>query len=254
MKPGHYALLAVISYLLFTLVTFPAAAIYKLVDENPAFKIYGIEGSIWNGQADSVSIPRKPSLNQIQWSINPFSLLLLAVSADFEAQLNNNPILANIRMGISGNMEINDLKTSIAASELARLASLPLGEFDGDVYLNIDNLSLADQPIPEISGSIIWQNAKLTLTETVDLGRLNIRLSPQTNGDLVAKITSDKGQIDISGEASIAQNKAYKLDIMLTPKSDTSPSITQSLGFFAKRQSNGSYRVKQNGNLNQFGF
>ena len=78
------------------------------------------------------------------------------------------------------------------------------------MFLDIESATLTDNAIPTISGDIIWQNAKVTLTETVELGRLTIHITPQTNGDLLVKLANDKGSIDISGEAIVSQNKAYK--------------------------------------------
>lgn len=255
MKRRYYIIIAVASYLIFTLATLPATTVYSLLGDNiKAVKIYGIEGSIWNGRAESVVIPRKPPLQQLHWQLNPFSLLLASISADFNTQFNQQTVIGNVKLSVGGDITISELKASMAAAEIARLASVPLGEFDGEVFLDIESATLNDSAIPAINGAIIWQNAKLTLTETVDLGQLNIRMTPQTNGDLLAKLSNDKGSIDISGDITVSQNKAYSLDVVLTPKNTTSPGITQSLGFFAQRQANGSYRVKQNGNLRQFGI
>lgn len=255
MNRRYYILIAVVSYLLFTLSAIPAASVYSLLsDKNLPLKLYGIEGSIWNGSAASAVIPRKPPVEQINWQLNPFALLLASISADFNAQFNEQTVVGHIKLSMAGNVTVSDLKTSMAASEIARLASVPLGEFGGEVFLDIESVSLADSTIPVINGTIIWQNAQVTLTETVDLGQLTIHITPQTNGDLLAKLANDKGSIDISGDVTVSQNKAYILDVVLTPKSNTSPDILQSLGFFAKRQANGSYRVKQNGNLRQLGI
>lgn len=255
MQRRYYIIIAVASYFLFTLSTIPAASVYSLVADNKLpVKLYGIEGSLWNGRADSAFIPRRPPVEQIHWQLNPFALLLASVSAKFDARFNEQTVVGHIKLGAGGGITVSDLKTSMAAAEIARLASVPLGEFDGEVFLDIASASLTDSAIPAIDGAVIWQNAKVTLTETVELGRLTIQITPQTNGDLLAKLSNDKGSIDISGDVIVSQDKAYKLDIVLTPKNNTSPSITQSLGFFAKRQANGSYRVKQNGNLRQFGI
>ena len=255
MKRRYYIVIAIISYLFFTLSAVPASSVYSLVsDKQLPVKLYGIDGSIWNGSADSAVMPRKPPVEDIHWQLNPFALLLARISADFNARFNNQPIIGHIKLSAGGQLTLSDLKTSMAASEIARLASVPLGEFEGEVFLNIKTASMTEAELPVIDGALIWRNAKVTLTEAVDLGQLNIQFSPQTNGDLLAKLSNDKGSIDISGELTVSQNKAYKMDIVLTPKSNTSPSITQSLGFFAQRQANGSYRIKQNGNLRQFGI
>ncbi|MFW2373979.1 MAG: type II secretion system protein N [Gammaproteobacteria bacterium] len=254
MKRRYYIIIAVASYLLFSLSAIPAASIYSLLPGNMPIKLYGIEGSIWNGRADSAVMPSKPPVQQIQWQLSPFALLLASISADFNARFNEQPVVGNVRLSASGSVSISRLKTSMAAAEIAKLASIPLGEFDGEVFLDIESASLSDNAIPNIIGDIVWQNAKVTLTETVELGQISIKIRPQTNGDLLAKLANDKGSIDIRGDVTVSQNKAYKLNIVLTPKANTSPNITQSLGFFAKRQANGSYRVKQNGNLRQFGL
>ena len=69
-----------------------------------------------------------------------------------------------------------------------------------------------------------------------------------------AVISNKGGMISISGSATITDNKAYTLDIDFKPEATASANITQSLGMFARRLPNGSYQLKQNGNLRQFGL
>ena len=135
MKRRYYIIIAVASYMLFTLTAIPAASVYSLAsDKNLPLKLYGIEGSIWNGRAGSAVIPRKPPVKQIRWQLNPFALLIARISASFDAEFNNQPIVGHIKLSVGGDITISDLKTSMAASEIAKLASVPLGEFAGKCF------------------------------------------------------------------------------------------------------------------------
>jgi hypothetical protein len=256
MKQRYYLIIALVSYLLFTLMNTPAATVISLAQKNISMpvKFYGVQGSIWNGQADRVMMPSKPPLDNLQWSLNPLALLLLSLSADIEAQIKQQRIVGNINIGVSGNISASGVRAQLNAADVQRMLAMPFGELGGEFNLDIKSLQWSGTGLPLASGKIIWKNARLTMVESVDLGMVELDISPGEDDQLLASINNKNGQISISGDASLMSDRRYTVDLNFNPQNNASNNVKQSLGMFARRQSNGSYTFKKSGNLNQLGF
>ena len=256
MKPVYYIAIAVVSYLLFTLANVPAATVISLAEKNiklPA-KIYGVQGTLWQGNADNLIIQGQPRIDNLQWSLNPLALLLARISADVKASLKDQPVSGHLSMTAGGDILASDVHTQMQAEKVQQLIDMPFGELAGVFNLDIQSLHWQGEGLPETTANIQWQKAKLTLAETVSLGHIEIRITPTETKGLAASIKNKGGMISLSGSASLQPNNQYKLNIQMTPEKNASQNTVQSLSMFARRQPDGSYRFVKNGNLRQLGF
>jgi general secretion pathway protein N len=255
MKPHYYILIAVCSYLFFVLAGTPAAKVIALANNNfnLPVKFHGVQGSVWNGQIDSLTV-NSQRIEQIQWSINPAALLLASLTADIQANIKNQRLTGRISVNMNGNIQAKDVHTKISAAEVQQLIAMPLGELGGDFSLNIESLHWQGAGLPATTATIKWRNAKLTLVDSVDLGQMLINIRPDDKGGLAINMSNSGGVISIDGTIQLSDKKQYTLLINFKPSSHAKDNIKQSLAMFARRQSNGSYRLKQNGNLSQFGL
>jgi len=255
MKRHYYILIAACSYLFFALANTPAAKVISLAKNNfslPA-QFYGIQGSIWNGRADSVLI--KPHrIDSVHWSLNPAALLLARISADIQAQLKGHNIKGHVSINMSGDIQAEDLRAELNAKDVQNMIAMPFGELGGEFNLNIESLNWAGDGLPDTIATIKWRNAKLTLADTVDLGQVTVDIKPDDKDGLSISMNNTAGMISLDGAIQLNSNRQYKLKIDFKPANNANANIKQSLAMFAKKQSNGSYRFKQNGNLSQLGL
>ncbi len=255
MKQRYYWIIGIFAYLFFVLANSPAAQVINLIDKQfklPA-KFYGVQGSVWSGQSDSILINNKTRLDNVRWSVNPFSLLLLRLSTDLDADIKQSRTVGTLIVYPNGSIEANSVRARLNAKDVQQMINMPFGQLDGEININLETLELAAGGIPKTSGQVKWRNAKLTLAEAVELGNIEINIAPEQN-NMKAVISNKGGMINISGSATISEDKRYTLDITLKPEASASNNITQSLGMFARRLPNGTYQLKQNGNLKQFGL
>ena len=255
-KTRYYILTAVLSYLFFMMSSLPASKLVSLAEENKLItaKLYGVYGSLWNGGAEQINIPRQPPITNLQWSLNPASLLIATLGSEVSGSIKNQKFIGNISMNAFGAVEASDIRARINSSIMQELIQMPLGELGGVFNLNIESIVLDNSPIPELTASLKWNNAKLTITETVDLGHVNIAIKPNSDNQLIATISNLKGQLSLDGTASVDDKKLYTLNLRITPEENTSSDITQSLSLFSRRQTDGSYLIKRKGNLREFGM
>jgi len=252
LKRRYYILLAVISYAFFILTNVPANKVLTLLKDNvdiPA-QIIGVQGSLWKGSAQSFIIKGQPPLNNFNWSINPLALLLANISADIETHIQQQKVNAHISFNlISGSLAAENIHANISAKELQKLIQLPFGELAGDIKADITQLIFDGTNIQQLEGVLRWNKAKFSLAETVKLGNIQITLQADDEQNIIAELSNKDGQLKLLGNIKLQPNKNYQLDMKFIPEKNTSNNIKQSLGLFAKRQPNGSYRLKQNGNL-----
>lgn len=255
MKTKHYFLIAILSYVFFTLATTPAAAVFSLAQKNIKlpFTLQGIDGTIWNGSAERLNIPNSPQVNNINWCLNPLALLIARVSSSVEASILDNQLTGNVSINSSGDISASNIKTRMKAEAIQKLINLPMGEISGDFIINIDSLE-SRKALPMAHGTIQWNKARFTLADTVSLGNVNILIKPSDNNGLNIILNNKDGDLDIAGQIHLEENKNFKLNLNFKPLPNTQNNIKQSLAMFAKRQTNGTYLLKQNGNLRSLGL
>ena len=255
-KKRYYILTAVFSYLFFLLSGVPASKIVSLADQNkliPA-KLYGVQGSLWNGSAEKIIIPNQLPIDNLKWSLSPASLLMAKLSSEINGNIKNQNFIGNVSVNAFGTVEASDIRARVDSSTMQELIQMPFGELGGVFNLNVESIILDGSPLPKTSASLKWKSAKLTLAETVDLGHINISIKPGDENQLIATIANTQGQLSINGTASVDNNKLYALDLRIKPAANVSSDITQSLTMFSKRQKNGDYLVKRKGNLRELGL
>lgn len=256
MKTRYYILAGILSYLFFTLGNIPASKVISLLEKStplPA-KLYGVYGSLWEGGADKAIIKGQPPVDNLKWSLNPASLLLAQLSGEVKASIKQQNIMGDFSIGPTGNISASDVRARVDAELVQELIQLPLGELGGVFNINIESLDLNPDGLPSVSGKLTWKSAKLTLLETVDLGEINLAVSPGENNQLLATIKNKGGQLKLNGSADLNDKKMYSVDLTITPDESATDNVRQSLKMFARRQSNGSYLVKRKGNLQEFGL
>lgn len=255
-KKRYIILLAVGSYLLFTLSMVPASKVLSLANSItplPA-KIYGISGNLWNGRAQQVIVPGQPAIDNLHWTVNPLSLLLAQLSTDFNASIRNQNITGEFSVNALGRLQGSDIRARIDGAVMQQLLRLPMGELGGVFNFNVRSVELQQTALPILDASLSWKNASLTLMDTVNLGNIDLQISPQDDGRLLASISNKQGDLQLSGDATIDAGKNYTINLRMTPQPDTARNITQSLGMFSRRQPDGSYLLSRKGNLREFGF
>ena len=255
MKPRHFVVTSVITYIFFLIVTLPASTVIGLLDESiPQVSIQGVDGTLWNGSAQHVTISSKYVIDNVDWSFCSWRLLIAEACINLDATYQNKPIRGQIGIGITGALVARDLHAEMDAQSLGNLAGLPIGELDGLISIQLESASWASEQIPDAVGHIHWKNAAIIIAETAKLGDIEITLVESDDFPLAATINNKGGQISLSGESHVSDDGSYNLELKLSPNNTASKNLRSNLAMFAEQQSDGSFVVKNTGNLEQFGI
>jgi len=253
MRNGHYYLIGIIAYFIFLVTTIPAAPIIEPLRDRLPVTVNNISGTLWSGQAN-VIITNKLILNNANWSFLPTQLLLANIAIDVDADLNNRPLTSRLAAGMSGNLAIKDLVTSLGAAELASVLVLPLGELSGEFQFDINDAHFQPGSVPRVDGTVNWSRAAVTIAETADLGNVSIVINESETSPLTASISNTGGQLSLDGGFSTDETGQYTLKLTMMPNATATDNLVNSLAMFAKKQRNGSFMVVNNGSLKQLGL
>lgn len=250
MKILRYILLGIFSYIAFVVFLFPAAPIVKQLQLNP-LKISGVSGSVWSGNAQKVAYGDETELQNMQWSFAPMQLLSAAAGVNVKFNAYGGKAQGLVTQHLGNVTRIKDFNYQVRAKELEVLLPLPLAEFDGNVAVSIVEMVIENQLAKSFQGTINWNNAVLQAPAIAKLG--NIIIDVKQIGDKHRiKIDSKGGVILISGNIDVQDNGSFKTDLSINPLPSAPVELTDMLNLAAKRSSDGSYRIRQKGNINQF--
>lgn len=251
MKITHYVSIAVLSYLIFLLTTIPVSSVKSLIDDNTNIKLHGTSGTIWNGHADSIVIKNKVTLKNTQWSFNWLQIFAGKISFFVDSNYYQQKITGEFNASLSQQLTVNNLRATIPAKKLAELANIPLIQLAGMISINIDNAHWQEDNLPAATGMITWDNASVTVADTVSLGKVTIVLSETELHPIKADIKNKSGDLKISGNAELIPEASYAFHIELSPTNHTNTNIEKSLIMFTQKQSHGRYLIKKTGKLSE---
>jgi hypothetical protein len=255
-KRWHYIILAIFSYVFFVAANTPAATVLGWIKKSTPLpvQIYGVEGSIWNGHADTVILKNQTRVTQLDWSINPFALFIAQLSAGLDGQIAQQGFSADIKLQRDGAMRIEDLQTRLPAKDVQQLLDIPLGEFGGQFEIDMSEIDWQATGLQSATGIIHWNSASVSLGDTMELGNITLDVVTDDNKQINASIKNSGGMLAMDGKISFDPAQNYNADIVFKIKPETPVPVVQSLSMFAPRQADGGYRFKQSGNMHQLGF
>lgn len=255
MKTAHLIILGSASYILFLLMLTPAATVLSLANIPPhTAQIEGVSGTLWNGSADRVTVNRR-EINQLSWSLNPLALFSASIDSDVSATVFNNEVTSNISYSLlSQQVTLTQLSSRINASEVQQAINLPFGVLEGQININVDELTLVANKVQDLTARLSWTGARLTLAEPVAFGNIFLNISSNDKGDFEGKLSNVNGDLSINGQLNLSKNQTYLLDATLTPRSNAPKELLNILNLLAPQKSGTAHVLKRQGHLRQLGI
>lgn len=255
MKTKYYLIIGAFALSLFLIINIPASLVVNAVkDQAPQINIQNVSGTLWQGSAQRVTVQSKYVFKNVEWSVCAAHLLIAEACIELNAMYNKNPLSGQVSVGINKTLHGKNIKTAMSAQSLGQMITLPIGEIAGNISLDLATLSYEQGGIPAVNGVIQWNNASITIAEMAKLGNITITLTDSDESSISAEISNQDGQLAIAGRASVSANTDYNVDLNLTPNNTASNNLKSSLSLFARPQPDGSFIVKNNGNLKQLGL
>ena len=251
-----YLFLFLIAFVVTVVWKFPAAGVLPHVSTHPV-AVAGVSGSFWSGSAQQVQLPNPALLaNNVKWRFQPAALMSGNTAANLDFDILGGSGNGNVARSItSGDVTVTDGSFRMPAVNLGQFLPLPIVDFGGNLVADIETLELQNNLLKSTRSTVIWRNAEVTGALQAALGQVVVDVVPQPIDGKpahIATLSSKDGDLELDGEVQIDINGNYRADIKLKPTATANQGLTGalgSLGSIAGRESDGSYRIRNNGNI-----
>lgn len=256
--------LGLLSLLLGLLLKAPADKLLpRLLPSEAGITLYEVEGRLLQGRAGQLSV-RQQSIDDLSWSLSPWSLLLGRVTSS--VQLSGGPaplardnvwLASELKLSLlSRQLELRDLRAAVnleALQPLLKLSYLPLS---GNLMLSLDELQIdlsQTQPLPlpsHLSGRLSLQQVQWKLGKNAALGDFHAQLSSDEDGSLQASIGEPGNEfVALRGDAQIKPDRSYALNLQLKPTAKTPANVANQMKALGRTDKQGWYTLRRSAQL-----
>lgn len=244
------AILAVSIYCVTLIVNLPAAFVASWIPTGTV-EINNVKGSVWQGQAKSITVNPKLTLENVKWDIQAMSLLSLTLEANISFE--NGPQAmsgeAVVQYGLSGASATNVL-LDLNADELISLLPMPLPvKISGDFSAAIKEVKQGLPFCEQLEGVVVWNNANIySQLGNIDLASPAVDLRCD-EGNISALVTQKSDQIMATLDVNLSEGGRYQLNGEIKGTDKLAPSIAQSLTWIGPVNEEGATTLSFNGVL-----
>ena len=247
MKLRYIIVAAGLSFVIGLIAHAPAASIYAwIVDgrSDPPVQLHGVSGSLLAGSAMQLG-------RDFQWRLVPAALLL--GRAEYRLKTDAPPLLLDggASVNLLGTVRVGQTRASGELRALAAIIGQPFIPVNGQLGLDLQSLTLADQWPREAQGRIQVLGLSWALgREPVPLGDFEAVVETDEL-NIVATVSTLKGVIDAGGTATLSAEGAYALDLQLRATSDAPPMVANLLRSLGQADARGYHRLRRQGQIRE---
>ena len=251
-----YISLGVIAYLVFAVYYFPASFAYSqaqsFTDNKLPVKLNGVNGSIWSGSANSVTVGQS-NLNDVKWHFKPFSLILGKLELGWEFVVEDGYGKGVAGRSLLGATYLHNVEAWLPALDIMSMANLAHLRLGGSLAINLEEFELGSEKINAILGSITWHEAEIAILQPVKLGGLEVIFEPTEEG-IVGNIADKGGPLQANGKLVLTDDGKYTLDGEVSVRDPSEAALKSSLNMLGRPDKSGKIKLKRSGDLSQLGL
>lgn len=245
-KRTKWIFAAVLTYLLFLLVYFPANQLSSRISLPEGMVLTGVSGTVWQGQAAQMQVQGIP-LQGVAWQLSFWPLLLGEL--DFQVKAGNSRAVdelsfnGNISLALARPQAIkaSDFTLFLPTSMVLAQVPLPLPvDAGGRLRVNLDKVDYA-QGCQQLQGKGEWLNAQVGgISGPIALGRFEAALSCRQQ-DILLKISA-ANSLGLSAEALLSPARQFRVSGRFKPDPSLPDEVHQATRFFGQADNQGFYQ------------
>lgn len=247
----RYALFFLGAYLLFLLLTLPAAQLYQWAAQRGALPVdvYQLSGTLWRGRATAMRMDGL-SLDGPSWTFRPSALLLGRVEFGLNAALGNGTVETVAGRALGGAMYARDLRLSAPLREIAALTGEPDMGLTGRATAQIDELRVEDGMLRRLDGRVDVAGTGLGPPANVVLGGFTVVFETDAeNGVFNGTLQDAGGPLQASGTITLQPDGSYALNARVGARESGDNNLRQALNMLGRPGADGRVPVTANGRI-----
>lgn len=250
------ALLGLLAYALFLLLSLPAAQAWSWVGGQLPVQAYGLSGTVWSGQA-AVVVQQGRRLEAVQWELQPASHLTGRLRADIQALLPDGRLRGNVSIAPGNRFTAQQLRLDMPAPELLQWAGisdrLPV-QVTGRLDALLRELAIAGPRVEKADGLLNWHGAVVRFGSiALPLGDLALRLEPATGGTN-GTLVNHGGAIDLGGTLRLSPDGRFVLDLAVQVRENFDPEAAPAMQLLGIPTDGRPVKSRLSGNLDGSGI
>jgi len=189
-------LLGVLTYFVFLLVIMPASFPVQFLkaESYPSVHLTQVGGTLWKGQA---AVEFESEQYQLSWDLNPWSLLLLQLSATFDLR-HEQISLSGILVGSVSGVGVMDVSGFVGDQYLAKLGQDFNVSIENSMRVDGIELFFDGQAFGNVSGALRWEGGLVSYKagrkiKSVQVPALKATLGLEGEALLLTVLTQDNG-------------------------------------------------------------
>lgn len=245
-----FSVIALVAYVIFLFVTFPAARAYQYISNQlpPTIKLYGLKGSIWSGQAELITLASQQYSNA-SWRFQPKSLFTGAAVFYLDLDNGQSQIKGNVGINLSKSIVLEDLLLQQELVDLQALAQAS-ATVGGKISGRVKSLIMSPSKISEADANFVLRDVALLLPRRTEWGDFKLDISkPDT--ETIAKISDQGGPLLADGTVNISETNDYNVSLAVQAASGASNDLIQGIDLFGRPGNDGKVRLNYKGSLSQ---
>ena len=214
-------------------------------DAPPAFELLGLSGQLRSGTAAGVTVANRPTLNSLQWDLQPLWLLVGRLAAEVRAEADQSLLQAYVAAWPGGRISASDVQFSGDIKSLLAAAGQPYLPIDGMVRISDGRVKLKQGQTTAAEAQIEVQNLAWTLAAApISLGDFSVQVMT-TDAGIQAELSSVSGPLELKGQALLKPDQGYELNLDYRPKAEATPVLRNLLASNGAPDTEGWYHIKQ---------
>ena len=193
-----------------------------------------------------------PPVSNVNWKFQPSALLAASAGANIDFEVLGGTGKGLVRRNLAGDVMLTDGKLQVPATNVEQFLPSTVGDFAelaGVLLTDIEELELENNLLKRTQGKVVWSNAEIV--DAIKLGVVVFDIVPE--GDLhMGKLSNTGGELTLRGDVTLDQSGSFKADIQIKPTPQTPAHVEGLLKLIGRPASDGSYRIRNNGNIHQF--
>ena len=171
-------LIGVLSWLIATVVLFPAAPVVdRIRPQLGPVALEGVNGKLYNGVIDRVRstddlLPLE--FQNVGWTLAPGTLLSGGAGANLKFDGYGGGGTGQVMRRWNGDIVVSDFDFTAQAKALEPLLPVPIASFAGELSGHFDTIAMANNVMKSMNGSLSWDNAALERPVPTALGKVDI--------------------------------------------------------------------------------
>jgi general secretion pathway protein N len=235
--------IGLIAYLLFLLLTAPAALLVKRLQTH-GIMANGVSGTVWNGRAASIQL-RGQAVGATQWRIQAAKLLMGQLTVELKTKREDGFMEGTVTAHLGGRIRLTDTRMALPIPVLSSLAGMHggmLSGWQGNIHAQLGELVIEEGWPTQIIGNVEAVELVGPARQPTAIGsyRVEFAAAPNPTTEIQGSLSSrEDAPLDVIGVVRLLPNRQYVIDAQVGTRNDAPASIGKALEYLGPADAQG---------------